>query len=418
MTMQPRIFKLKKSLIPLLGLLASTGALAVNSYDPGTKTLALDTVQVGATTYRRVTVMVDSFDQLSVAGGAPGQDSFDPATNILRMGNVNFESNTYTNVSVRINGYSLQGVGSDANGYLQNTVPTPTYAAGSDVLNAFNYLNNERARCGFGKLVQNSALDRAALSYATYYDERPFSEMYRETPGVVGFTGVTASDRAAAQGYQTNSAVYDVNGRDVTTYNTNLTPGSTAQLANSAVDLTKKAFARPYDGLRLLSEGTEVGFGKKTRDSMAGADRTVGTTLDIAVGNASYAQGQTPSTNTAVRTYPCEGSSGSIRKNAFSIVTESSGSNGAPIAVVGQPGRSLTIDSASVTELATGSSYSILSMNTRANDPKGASLPNDWTGFVMTNAPLRANTPHRVVINYTSGGLSGTTTFTFTPGTN
>lgn len=414
--MKTKTFKLKRSLIPLLGMLASTGALAVNSYDPGTKLLTLDAVQVGGTTYRMVTVVVNAFDQLTVTGGAPGQDSFDPATNVLRMGNVNFESNTYTNVSLRINGYSLQGVGSDANGYLQNTAPTPTYTAGSDVLNAFNYLNNERARCGFGKLVQNSALDRAALSYATYFDNRPISaEAYRETAGVPGFTGITASDRAAAQGYQTNSAVYDVIGREVTLYNTAFVPGSTGELINSAAALTKKALARPYVGLHLLSEGTEVGFGKKTRDSMDGTFRTVGTTLDIAIGNASYAQGQTPSTNAAVRTYPCEGSTNTTNVTQVNYITTTDNRNGAPIFVVGQPGKILTIESATVTDLGLGYNYPIRFMNTRANDPNGGLLPNDWTGFVVTNNGLSSRL-HRVVINYTSGGVPGTTTFTFTPG--
>lgn len=360
MTITTITLNLKKTLIPFMGVLASTGAMAVDSYDPATRTLNLDVVTVGAETYRRVTVVVDNYDQLVVAGGASGQTSFDPATNTLRMGNVNFESNTYTNVSLRINGYSLQGVGSDANGYLQNTVPTPTYPAGSDLLAAFNYLNDERARCGFGKLVQNSALDRAAFSHATYEDSQPVigdsSSAYRENPGAAGFTGVTASDRAAAQGYQTASPAFDAKSIEgILYYSPN--PGSAAGLSDSAQRLMRKTFARRYEGLRLLSEGTEVGIGKVTRDFSTGGTRYVGTVLDVAVGNASYEKGQTPSTGEGIRTYPCEGTTNVNPNGAtsyFPTIGGGIGLSSSPIFVVGEPGKTLTIDDATITEVIGG----------------------------------------------------------------
>lgn len=424
MTIKTKTFKLKKTLIPFLGVLASTGALAVDSYDPATRTLNLDVVKVGAQTYRRVTVMVDGYDQLIVDGGASGQSSFDPATNNLRMGNVNFASNTYTNVSVRINGYALQGVGSDASGYLQNVVPTPTYAPGSDILAAFNYLNDERARCGFGRLVQNSALDRAAFSHATYEDLQPAigdsAGAYRETIGTAGFTGVTATDRAAAQGYQTLSPVSDAKSIEGILYNTNLNPGSTAGLGDSAQRLMRKIFARRFEGLRLLSEGTEVGIGKVTRDSSTGNTRYVGTVLDVTVGNASYVQGQTPGTASAIRTYPCEGTTNANPNGASSFfpaigtgITQSS----SPIFVVGEPGKTLTIDDATITEVIGGLTNPVLYKYTRANDPDGALLPNAWTGYIVATRGF-APREYRVDIKFTSGGVAGSKTFNFTAGRN
>jgi hypothetical protein len=405
---------LKKALAPLLGMLLSTGAMAVNSFDPGTKLLTLDAVTMGGTIYRSVTVTVESFDQLVVAGGAPGADSFDPATNILKMGNVNYEANTYTNVSVRINGFAVQGVGSDATGYLQNAVPTPTYAAGSDELKAFNFLNDERQRCGFGKLVQNSALDRAAKAHASYADlYLPILDGYVENVGAAGFTGVTSGDRAAAQVYQTTASVSESIGQDGTTFNTDINPGTTLGLSNSAAALTKKAFARAYDGIRLLSEGTEVGFGKVTRDSRLNNFRYVGTVLDIIIGNASYAQGQTPSASTVVRTYPCEGTTQASLHGESGYFRGAPGytQSGSPIFVVGQPGKVLTIGDVQVVDVIFGSSTPVQAKYTRANDPNGSLLPNDWTGYVITNA--RGSRPYRVTLNYTSGGVSGATTFTF-----
>lgn len=421
-----KTFKLKKTLIPFLGVLASTGALAVDSYDPATRTLNLDVVTVGAETYRRVTVVVEGYDQLVVAGGAPGQTTFDPATSTLRMGNVNFESNTYTNVSLRILGYSLRGTGSDENGYLQYVVPTPTYPAGSDVLTAFNYLNDERVRCGFGKLIQNSALDRAAFSHAKYEDSQPVigdtRSAYRENPGAAGFTGVTASDRAAAQGYQTTSPVFDAKGVTGILYYTNLTPGTAAGLENSAVGLMRKMFARRFEGLRLLSEGTEVGIGKVTRDFSTGNTRYVGSVLDVAIGNASYAQGQTPSTAAAIRTYPCEGTTNANPNSAttyFPVVGSGSAFSSSPIFVVGEPGKTLTIDDVAIFDVnsSTGETIPVLHKHTRANDPDGALLPNNWTGYIVASRGFGPR-PFRVDIKFTSGGVAGTKTFTFTGGRN
>jgi uncharacterized protein YkwD len=48
------------------------------------------------------------------------------------------------------------------------TIPAATYAAGSQEKAAFDYLNNARASCGFGKLAQDTKLDLSTRNHATY----------------------------------------------------------------------------------------------------------------------------------------------------------------------------------------------------------------------------------------------------------
>ena len=85
---------------------------------------------------------------------------------------------------------------------LVTSVPTPTYGAASEELIAFNYLNAERARCGFGKLAQSVPLDKAAKAHADYQLINTFLghfENARQFPN--GYTGGGPADRATFQGY-------------------------------------------------------------------------------------------------------------------------------------------------------------------------------------------------------------------------
>ena len=93
---------------------------------------------------------------------------------------------------------------------LVTSVPTPTYGATSEELIAFNYLNAERARCGFGKLAQSVPLDKAAKAHADYQLINNFLGHF-ENAGQYpnGFTGVRPSERIQFQGYQEQGGVTD-----------------------------------------------------------------------------------------------------------------------------------------------------------------------------------------------------------------
>ncbi len=94
---------------------------------------------------------------------------------------------------------------------LQSTVPAPPYVAGSDELAAFNFLNDERAANGLGKVAYNEALTKAAMAHANYLYLNKWLG-HDETAGNPGFTGTNPVDRALAAGYTTNSPVNEVLG--------------------------------------------------------------------------------------------------------------------------------------------------------------------------------------------------------------
>lgn len=85
------------------------------------------------------------------------------------------------------------------------SVSTPTYAPVSEELAAFNLLNAERLRCGFGLLAQNPALDTAARGHADWLLINNYTGHY-QIAGTTGFTGLTPDDRLVAAGYGTSGS--------------------------------------------------------------------------------------------------------------------------------------------------------------------------------------------------------------------
>ena len=87
-------------------------AQAVDSFDPASNLLLLDTVLMDGTRYTQVQATVNAYTLLGVDGGMPITDTFTPATNLLTLGAVNFQGATYNNVRVRVDNYALLSVGS------------------------------------------------------------------------------------------------------------------------------------------------------------------------------------------------------------------------------------------------------------------------------------------------------------------
>ena len=87
------------------------------------------------------------------------------------------------------------------------SVPTPTYAAGSERLAAYNRINALRSQAGLGLVAQNAKLDQAAQAHAQY--NILYGNFHSEVAGNVGFTGVDPGARMIAAGY--NWADYDEN---------------------------------------------------------------------------------------------------------------------------------------------------------------------------------------------------------------
>lgn len=90
---------------------------------------------------------------------------------------------------------------------LQTSVPPATYPVGSLHKGAWDFLQSQRAACGFGLLLQDERLDTASQAHAYYLGrntiENPgrFFNGHSEDPAWPYFTGVRPSDRAAAAGF-------------------------------------------------------------------------------------------------------------------------------------------------------------------------------------------------------------------------
>lgn len=105
----------------IVAAFVAVSAHAGSVYNPGTRLLTLDSVTVGANTYRNVAATINSYSLLSVAGVAEGGDSFDPATNMLLLRAVTVQDTTYSNVTARIDSYVLRS----ADIVPESSTPTP-----------------------------------------------------------------------------------------------------------------------------------------------------------------------------------------------------------------------------------------------------------------------------------------------------
>ena len=398
----------RASMTAALALSGCVNAHAVDLYDPGTKTLTIDAIAVGGMTYRSVALTINAFTLLGTDSNTPGPTSFDPATNQLSLGAVAVGSTIYNNVRVTVSSYTLLGVGGG--------VPTPTYPSGSDELNAFNFLNGQRLRCGFGMLKQSKLLDQVSINHVNYRFLAPAPGDPRlEVAGNAGFTGATPNARAAALGYQT-----DVNVLDAFAVYSGPNAGAGA-IASAAFNRTREMLSNPYSGLMAISASVDLGIGKYA------AVLTSGLYASADAVDLSFGFGMTPSapvgaTNASIRTYPCEGSTnvnpfGSIFSYGGPPYVVTASLLGPPVMVVGEPGKTLEIVGATMTPVgASITVYAAAAFNTQANDPNPSLIPNVWSGYAVMRTPLGSNRSYLATVNYRSGGVPGTTTFTFTTG--
>jgi hypothetical protein len=267
---------------------------------------------------------------------------------------------------------------------LVTQVPTPTYAAASSELLAFNRLNAERDRCGFGKLAQNAKLDASAAAHRAYMVTNQVIS-HNEVPGLPGFTGINLGDRALAQGYS----------------------GSIAE------DLSAGDFAAPAefaDGARqvlFLAGGTYHG-GVVTDGYRDVGLSWGGGAFAVELGVAS---GLVKQSAPGVRTYPCDGSSEvvtSITAEQPNPFPNQSTAWGPTIQVIGDQVR---ISSASITGPAGSVAIRAIYADGQQVDPNARCLGNR---ACVIPVALQARTTYQVQIAGTQGGAAFTRAFSFT----
>lgn len=293
------------------------------------------------------------------------------------------------------------------------TTPAATYVAASEEQLAFNLLNTERERCGFGRLAQNAALDAAALAHAEYQLKNNVNSHFEDaTAFPLGFTGVLPADRVIAKGYLAPGAVGDefasVQG-----------PTSKVGLGSK---LMRSLLNAPYHLKSLMSGYRDIGVSVRDGADVGSPIARVVLQLDAAYKTA---DNQQLLASDAVKTYPCEGTTGVDNKLVNESPNPVPGRNlaanplGSSIYVAVRDGNVLKITSATMTSVATGLPVTLRTPITSENDPNGPCTTGcfkEHQGYVVPDAALATNAKYQVSITGTNNGVAFSRTFEFSTG--
>lgn len=318
------------------------------------------------------------------------------------------------------------GGGTDTNGAAtvvdRATLPTPVvvvvpalvasnYTAGSEELSAFNLLNFERDHCGFGLWSQNTQLDTAAKSHADYQILNSVVS-HTETIATPGFTGRQPSDRIAAKGYTGYGGVTD----EIVAYT------GTADKTGLGANGIRGLLNAPYHLRGLMGTYRDVGFSVRSSTDLGTSTPSVYVQV-----NAAYktAAGPTVAGSADINTYPCQGSTGINNKLSNETPNPIPGRDlaanplGSVVYVAVKEGNTLSISSASMTQVSNGQAVTLRAPVTSANDPyrgcsEGCFKANQ--AYVAADAPLQTNTAYQVIISGSNNTTTFSRTFTFTTG--
>jgi len=295
-----------------------------------------------------------------------------------------------------------------------NSTPAATYSypAGSEEMVAFELLNSERSRCGFGMLRQNVELDMAAKSHANWLFVN-HAQGHMQRPGTPGFTGVAPWDRLISVDYGPD---FSFESTEVQVFHSGVEQGSGGNAVRSLLNA-------PYHLVNMIRGYREVGIGVREKIDL-GLMNNNQNIVNIVLA-AKNSEGFQVEKAGSVRTYPCEGSVGMVRSlrhetpNPFLERDLFSHPVGASIAVVAGVGRILIISRASLINAKTGATVPIFAPVTGLTD-RNATAENkvieDNEGFISASTPLEANTPYQATITGTIGPTNFSRSFTFTTG--
>lgn len=281
-------------------------------------------------------------------------------------------------------------------GNLVTSVPAANYTGEFAV--AFNLLNAERSRCGFGLLTQNSALDAAAKAHAAYFPQSAVTgeDAHGEVPGRPGFTGATPSARAAAKGYSGT-----------------VTEGLAVGSGSSAM---RTLLSAPYHLMELMGGYRDVGIGIEASSVPEFPYFVINSGALNGVGMQQLGSGD-------VVTYPCDGVTGVNFQLRGEIPNPVPGRNlsanpiGTPILIKVRDGNALAITNAGMINVATGAAIGLRAPVSAANDPNGSGYFKPSEAYIAPDAPLSRGTTYQVTVTGTNNGTAFSRTFTFTTGT-
>jgi Cysteine-rich secretory protein family len=288
------------------------------------------------------------------------------------------------------------------------TIPTATYALGTEELAGFALLNQERQHCGFGLLAQNQQLDQSAGAHAKYLAVNGLSYGHRETAGLPFFTGVTETSRATAAGYSGPVAA--------------VLAGDLDAIGKwGAVDHVRNLLAAPYHMLGMIDAYADVGVGHARQVSPNDAAYET-TATNITLGQRGGVNDLDPS---QIYTYPCAGSTGVnaalVNENPSPIplnLTQDYRKYGTPIAVTVRAGMALKVTGVVLAPAAGGAPVVTTVIVDQANDPQRSTYMRvaGSVAYALPMSPLLPLTVYTATVTGTSAGVAFTKTFTFTTG--
>jgi uncharacterized protein YkwD len=261
-------------------------------------------------------------------------------------------------------------------------------------LKAFNLLNAERDRCGFGKLAQNAKLDVMARGHVNWIEQNN-GWGHVQIAGTPGFTGVSVQDRATNAGYGPSARISEGMGSFI--------------LVESDSRGVRRLLNAPYHQLDMLRGYRDIGVGIP----LTGPNRYI----LLNYGTLPPETDQAPTANT-VRTYPCDGSTGVERimdgETPNPVPTRGLGIDplGTSIAVVGDLGKQITVTSATMTGPG-GVAVTLRAPSNSLSDPNQGYLRIN-EAYVLADAPLSPNTTYQVFLTGTNGTVPFSRSFSFT----
>lgn len=292
-----------------------------------------------------------------------------------------------------------------------------TYAA--DKLAVFNMLNDDRSRCGFGKVAQNTKLDAAAQAHADYLATNQLDNTHYEQAGLPGFTGYNSGSRATSQNYAFSYASEIIASEDWgPAFLNSLNSGPITEF--SSTHLLKRLYSTVYHLGGAMDRITEIGVGVSgyAYNTPGGTLNTKYLNIDLSIPSTISSAGQQINASD-VATFPCQGSTNLVPDfrgedpDPFPNVDRSITPYGHPVYVMARIGNTLTLTFGSMT--LRGGTAVPTTILTQSNDPNNRLLSNQ--AFLVPTTKLADNSTYDVVINGTNNGTAFTRSFSFTTGT-
>jgi hypothetical protein len=285
------------------------------------------------------------------------------------------------------------------------SVTPPNYTSGSEELAAFNRLNAERLRCGFGALKQDSRLDLAALAHADWMLRNNIYSHSEDAAFPNGFTGINPWDRAASAGYP-SATVGEL-----------ITFGSTGSKAGRGDRGVRELLAVTYHAIGALRPMKDVGISVRAPTDVGAS--TVLVPTEIVTGAA---DGFQLLASDALVSYPCQGATDVDTQHGWEDPNPVPGRNlqtqplGHPLVFMVRQGQTLVLSSVTMQRFSDGQAVTMRPPVTGAADPNGRLANDPHIGYAIPDVPLQPNTAYRVNVRGANNGTAFEREFVFSTG--